>query len=170
MASALRGLRRLGPLGARCRLPLAPTRPLGARCRLPLAPARPLAAIAQPAPRRSPAWSARALSSGSAGERQRDAITTILAALEDGKVGCSDTFEPALGADGKLVLDLGSKGSYSLEAAAGGQLLLFSPVAGPKYYDYDEGEAMWRSPEDGHLMVELLVRELMHSTSVCINL
>ena len=29
---------------------------------------------------------------------------------------------------------------------------------------------MWRSPEDGHLMVELLVRELMHSTSVCINL
>ena len=41
---------------------------------------------------------------------------------------------------------------------------------GPLYYDYDPENKWWKNPIDGHLMVELLVRELMHSTSVYINL
>ena len=89
--------------------------------------------------------------------------------MQDAKEACADTFVPSLGEDGKLALDLGDKGWYSLEEV-GGQLLLFSPVSGPKYYDYDAANGWWSNPQDGHLLVELLVRELMHSTSVYINL
>eukprot|EP00966_Prymnesium_polylepis_P308414 7127283-Prymnesium_polylepis.1 len=87
----------------------------------------------------------------------------------DGKAACSDTFEPSLGEDGVLVLDLGAKGQYSLQVA-GQQLLLFSPITGPVYYNYDAENEWWSNANDGHLMVELLVRELMHITSVYINL
>jgi len=38
------------------------------------------------------------------------------------------------------------------------------------YYEYDPGNKWWSSPTDGHLMDELLVRELMHITSVYLNL
>ena len=78
-------------------------------------------------------------------------------------------FEPTLGDDGVLLLDLGPKGQYSLQAA-NGRLLLFSPLVGPKYYDYDPSNRWWYAPEDGHLLDELLVRELMHITSVYLNL
>lgn len=73
-------------------------------------------------------------------------------------------------AHGVLHLDLGdAKGHYSLQKH-GKQLLLFSPLSGPKYYDYDAGNGWWVAPDDGHLLDELLVRELMHITSVYLNL
>ena len=52
----------------------------------------------------------------------------------------------------------------------GERLLLFSPLSGPKYYSYDAANGWWSAPDDGHLLDELLVRELMHTTSVCLNL
>ena len=127
-------------------------------------------------------------------------VTRILACFEDAKENChSGTFEPTLGDDGVLWLNLGDKGYYSLQAQPNGQLLLFSPItgvlaappawflergpgrlrgvsaggairAGPMYYEYDPGNKWWSSPTDGHLMDELLVRELMHITSVYLNL
>ena len=90
-------------------------------------------------------------------------------ALNDAKDACSDTFEPTLGADGVLWLSLGSRGYYSLQEH-NGQLLLFSPITGPLYYEYDKENEWWKSPTDGHLLHDLLVRELMHLTSVCLNL
>mmetsp|Transcript_27282 Transcript_27282/g.45481 ORF Transcript_27282/g.45481 Transcript_27282/m.45481 type:complete len:163 (+) Transcript_27282:19-507(+) len=93
----------------------------------------------------------------------------IFEALEDAKDACSDTFVPEIGDDGVLWLNLGDKGWYSLQES-NRQLLLFSPVTGPQYYEFDPENRWWKSPNDGHLMVELLVRELMHSTSVYINL
>ena len=35
---------------------------------------------------------------------------------------------------------------------------------------HDPENKWWANPNDGHLMVELLVRELMHITSVYIDL
>ena len=78
-------------------------------------------------------------------------------------------FEPSINDEGVLTLDLGCKGQYSLQVE-GDRLLLFSAVSGPRYYSYDESNDWWYNADDGHLLVELLVRELMHSTSVCINL
>jgi frataxin-like iron-binding protein CyaY len=122
---------------------------------------------------RSPAWaqfgSSRCWLSTAAHAEAGSTISTIHAALNDAKGACSDTFEPALSADGIMSLDLGDKGQYSLQPD-GERLLLFSPVVGPKHYTWDAANGWWSSPEDGHLLVELLVRELMHSTSVCINL
>ena len=72
--------------------------------------------------------------------------------------------------DGILTLDLGSaKGQYTFQEF-NGQLLLFSPLSGPKYYTYDAGNRWWCAIDDGHLLDELLVRELMHVTSVYLNL
>jgi len=102
--------------------------------------------------------------------RTQSMIRTVLAALEDGRGATSETFVPQLNERGGLELDLGDKGWYTLEAAEGGLLLLFSPLSGPKYYEYDEGNDWWVNREDGHLLAELLVRELMHITSVCVNL
>ena len=102
--------------------------------------------------------------------RTQSMIRTVLAALEDGRGATSETFVPQLNERGGLELDLGDKGWYTLEAAQGGLLLLFSPLSGPKYYEYDEGNDWWVNREDGHLLAELLVRELMHITSVCVNL
>jgi frataxin-like iron-binding protein CyaY len=90
--------------------------------------------------------------------------------MMDAREGCSDTFEPALQDDDMLLLDLGSKGQYSLQPAANDQLLLFSPLSGPKYYHYDVDNRWWCAVDDGHLLDELLVRELMHITSVYLNL
>lgn len=93
----------------------------------------------------------------------------IQSALEDARDSTSETFDPHMNADGVLVLDLGPKGQYSLQVE-GETLLLFSAASGPRYYVYDADNDWWRNPDDGHLLVELLVRELMHSTSVYINL
>ena len=90
--------------------------------------------------------------------------------MVEAREGCSDVFEPALQADGVLLLDLGSKGQYSLQPAEDEQLLLFSPISGPKYYAYDTSNRWWCAVDDGHLLDELLVRELMHTTSVYLNL
>mmetsp|Transcript_51336 Transcript_51336/g.171340 ORF Transcript_51336/g.171340 Transcript_51336/m.171340 type:complete len:176 (+) Transcript_51336:2-529(+) len=102
-------------------------------------------------------------------------IDTIYAALIDAKEAAaaatpSETFEPSLDADGKILLDLGEKGQYGLEALPDGRVLLFSPLIGPRYYDWDAENEWFYDKADGHLLVELLVRELMHITSVCVNL
>lgn len=97
-------------------------------------------------------------------------IGTIHTAFEDAATSCSDTFKPSLSeSGGMLSLDLGDKGQYSLQLDGEG-LLLFSPVIGPKRYIYDPANDWWANPDDGHQLIELLVRELMHSTSVYINL
>ncbi len=100
----------------------------------------------------------------------RDAIRTIFGALEEAASTCSDDFEVRLDADGTLTLDLGGKGMYSLQQVDGGRLYLFSPVSGPLYYGFDAENCWWSNPDDGHLLVELLVRELMHTTGCFINL
>ena len=102
-------------------------------------------------------------------------IDTIYAALVDAKEAAavatpSETFEPSLDADGKILLELGEKGQYGLEALPDGRVLLFSPLIGPRYYDWDAENEWFYDKADGHLLVELLVRELMHITSVCVNL
>jgi frataxin-like iron-binding protein CyaY len=96
-------------------------------------------------------------------------ILSVHRALEDGKGATSETFEPRITEAGVLELNLGEKGYYTL-ARADDRLLLFSPTSGPKYYVFDAENDWWVSPDDGHLLVEILVRELMHTTSVCINL
>ena len=80
-----------------------------------------------------------------------------------------ETMVPTVGEDGILVIDLGEKGQYSLQSY-NGQLILFSPVSGPCYYSYDLGNKWWYDPNDGHLMDEKLVREMMHITAVYLNL
>jgi frataxin-like iron-binding protein CyaY len=102
-------------------------------------------------------------------------VARILAAFTVGQatlaeISAKDTFNPTIGDDGVLWLDLGDKGYYSLQAQPDGQLLLFSPITGPLYYKHDPENKWWANPNDGHLMVELLVRELMHITSVYIDL
>ena len=81
----------------------------------------------------------------------------------------ADTFECTIGDDGILVVDLGAKGQYSFQSH-NGQLILFSPVSGPCYYSYESGNKWWIDPNDGHLLDEKLVREMMHITSVYLNL
>ena len=112
---------------------------------------------------------ARTLSSSLA-ETPAACISRIHAVLLDAKEGCSDTFEPSIGDDGVLLLDLGDKGQYSMQAHEQDKLLVFSPLAGPKIYAFDASNRWWSATDDGHLMDELLVRELMHITSVCLNL
>ena len=102
-------------------------------------------------------------------------VARILAAFSEAQdtlaaISAKDTFSPSIGDDGVLWLDLGEKGYYSLQAQPDGQLLLFSPITGPLYYVHDPANKWWASPNDGHLLVELLVRELMHITSVYIDL
>jgi frataxin-like iron-binding protein CyaY len=102
-------------------------------------------------------------------ETPSECINRVYGVMVDAREGCSDTFEPTLGDDGVLVLDLGDKGQYSLQPE-GTRLLLFSALSGPKYYAFDSGNRWWAAEDDGHLLDELLVRELMHVTSVCLNL
>lgn len=97
-------------------------------------------------------------------------VARVFAAMEDAAETCTDDFVPSLDDDGRLLLDLGAKGQYSLEAAPEDKLLLFSPITGPIYYTYDPQNRWWCAVSDGHLLDELLVRELMHITSVCLNL
>jgi|EP00900_Chrysochromulina_parva_P019651 hypothetical protein len=97
-------------------------------------------------------------------------VQRVFKAMCDAKETCSDHFEPSLDAGSKLLLDLGKKGQYSLEVAPGDKLLLFSPITGPKYYKYDPQNRWWAAVDDGHLLEEILVRELMHITSVCLNM
>ena len=57
-------------------------------------------------------------------------VARIMKAFEEARDSClSGTFEPTLGDDGVLWLNLGEKGYYSLQES-GQQLLLFSPVTG----------------------------------------
>lgn len=96
-------------------------------------------------------------------------VSTIYAALLDSKEATRDTFDPTM-QGAQLVLHLGEKGQYSLEPTPDGRLCLFSPVSGPRWYEYDKDNAWFANKQDGHLLIELLVRELMHSTSVYVNL
>lgn len=89
--------------------------------------------------------------------------------MQEASEACHETFDPAVDESGMLVVDLGSKGQYSLQVHEQ-QLLLFSPVSGPAHYDYDVANAWWYDPSDGHLLDEKLVREMMHITSVYLNL
>lgn len=78
--------------------------------------------------------------------------------------------------NGKLELDLGPAiGFYSLSSETSGRppvekILLTSPVSGARWYVFDGAEKSWRSQADGHHLVELFVREIMHSTSRYVNL
>jgi len=96
-------------------------------------------------------------------------IKKIHKALEEARDATQETFSPSLTDESYLLLDLGAKGQYSLQVE-GEQLLLFSAASGPRYYVYDAENDWWYNKEDGHLLIELLVRELMYSTSVYINL
>lgn len=102
------------------------------------------------------------------GESQgRATIRRLLSVMTEARDGCSDRFEPTMGDDGVLHLDLGpEKGQYSIQESPGGTLLLFSPLSGPKYYTYDEENGWWSDPSDGHLLDELLVREV-HPHALC---
>ena len=102
-------------------------------------------------------------------------VARILVAFHEAQdtlaaISAKDTFRPSRGDDGVLWLDLGDKGHYSLTAQPDGRLLLFSPITGPQYYVHDPANKWFANPNDGHLMMELLVRELMHITSVYIDL
>ena len=56
-------------------------------------------------------------------------------AFEEARDSCrSGTFEPTIGDDGVLWLNLGEKGYYSLQESHGQQLLLFSPITGARSY------------------------------------
>ena len=55
----------------------------------------------------------------------------------------------AVGLDGVLLLGIGAKGQYSLEQTAGGRLCLFSPLSGPRYYEYDRENAWFANKQDG---------------------
>lgn len=59
-----------------------------------------------------------------------------------------------------LTLDLGARGTYGLEALSAERIRLFSPVSGPREYAWDDSE-LWFVASDGHVLDELLVRELL---------
>ena len=96
-----------------------------------------------------------------------DCIQTIYAALCDSQQTTRETFVPTM-QDGVLNLDLGARGQYSLQAVDS-RLLLFSPMSGPRYYTRSE-DGDFANAEDGHLLVELLVRELNDTHGVCVFL
>ena len=93
----------------------------------------------------------RGLMVASHGEDAAEAVSRVMKVMLEARDGCSDTFDPTLQDDGMLLLDLGSKGQYSLQPAANNQLLLFSPLSGPKYYHYDVENRWWCAIDDGHL-------------------
>ena len=100
----------------------------------------------------------------------QDTLRDVFAAFEEARGATTDFFEPQL-KDGELVLDLGPKGQYSLSQVAGQQqLMLFSPISGPQMYRFDADNGWWANELDGHLLNDLLVREIMHITSVYLNL
>ena len=59
----------------------------------------------------------------------RKEVNRIMAAFEEARDSTPDKFEPSIGDDGVLWLDLGDKGWYSLQETDS-QLLLFSPITG----------------------------------------
>ena len=62
-------------------------------------------------------------------------VARIMKAFEEARDSCrSGTFEPTIGDDGVLWLNLGEKGYYSLQESHGQQLLLFSPITGARSY------------------------------------
>ena len=95
-------------------------------------------------------------------------IAEVARAFEDARDATTETFEPTLDERGVLSLEC-TAGTYSLEATEG-RILLFSPISGPKYYEWDAENAWWYHAADGHQLVELLVREIMHTTGACVNL
>ena len=95
-------------------------------------------------------------------------IAEVARAFEDARDATTETFEPTLDERGVLSLEC-TAGTYSLEATDG-RILLFSPISGPKYYEWDAENAWWYHAADGHQLVELLVREIMHTTGACVNL
>ena len=80
-------------------------------------------------------------------------VARILAAFTVGQatlaeISAKDTFNPTIGDDGVLWLDLGDKGYYSLQAQPDGQLLRAPP---PVLLDPEVGER-GRVPEIGLLL------------------
>lgn len=79
-------------------------------------------------------------------------------------------------ASNKLSLDLGAeKGVYVImreprTSTHPERLCLASPVSGARWYVYDVPHKAWVSPDDGHHLIELFVRELVHSTARYIDL
>jgi frataxin-like iron-binding protein CyaY len=109
-----------------------------------------------------------------AGSCKGDASTE----LDRIRVALVDAFgkEQVAVSDGKIDLDLGAAiGCYSLSSETSGnppiqKILLVSPVSGARWYEWDASNECWASPDDGHQLVELLVREVMHSTARYVNL
>eukprot|EP00472_Partenskyella_glossopodia_P002155 CAMPEP_0197527554 /NCGR_PEP_ID=MMETSP1318-20131121/22117_1 /TAXON_ID=552666 /ORGANISM="Partenskyella glossopodia, Strain RCC365" /LENGTH=78 /DNA_ID=CAMNT_0043082273 /DNA_START=170 /DNA_END=403 /DNA_ORIENTATION=- len=64
---------------------------------------------------------------------------------------------------GSLCITIGNPGSYMFNARPKQKdVQMFSPISGQMYtYRYDKGTSEWISVDDGHLMVELLTRELL---------
>jgi hypothetical protein len=120
----------------------------------------------------SQALSARGLSSAA---RLKGDTSTELKRIHAALV---DAFgqEKAKFADGKIELDLGPTiGFYSLSPEISGRppvpkILLSSPVSGARWYVWDAANECWNSPDDGHQLVELFVREIMYSTSRYVDL
>ena len=111
----------------------------------------------------------RGLATAVGPETPEAAIRRLHAVMLEAADNSHETFVPTVGDDGMLVVDLGDKGQYSFQEH-NGQLILFSPVSGPCYYAFDGGNRWWTDPNDGHLLDEKLVREMMHITSVYLNL
>ncbi|KAG8470719.1 hypothetical protein KFE25_009140 [Diacronema lutheri] len=125
-------------------------------------------------PREQPAAFRRALATAGGGSTRADAD----AELRRIHVALADAFgeDKATLADGRVQLDLGpSIGYYSISSEVSGRpavpkILLTSPVSGARWYVWDAPNESWSSPDDGHHLVELFVRELMHSTARYVNL
>ena len=111
----------------------------------------------------------RRLTTAAGPETPEAAIRRLHTVMLDAADSTHETFVPTVASDGILTVDLGDKGQYSFQEH-NGQLMLFSPVSGPCCYTYDGGNRWWTDPNDGHLLDEKLVREMMHITSVYLNL
>lgn len=141
--------------------------PLVRRARLHGAPMLGLSRVRQP-PRRS--FAAAGLGGAAPGDAPAE-LRRIHAALADAFSG-----EEAVITGGKVELNLGPAiGYYTLSSETSGnppvaKILLASPVSGAHWYVWDAANASWCCPDNGHHLVELFVREVMHSTARYVNL
>ena len=112
---------------------------------------------------------ARDFAASPADQTPQAAVERLHGVMLEAAESSPETFVATVDADGVLTVDLGDKGTYSMQAHDG-RLLVFSPISGPCYYEFDAGNKWWSAPDDGHLLDEKLVREMMHITSVYLNL
>ena len=77
--------------------------------------------------------------------------------------------------DGEVTINLGPEaGTYKLASGTGKagqeQIMMSSPVSGARWYEWDPTEKSWVSPDDGHHLVEMMSREIVHSTHRYVDL